>query len=309
MKLDGKQTFEGTTVGVVVNQLGGKPAVDFVNEVISAGDHRELGPLGKIGGDGFVFVKYPAVALGIDKYIPSVKAKDAAALFLVGHAGVLDRGMNVALIAGDRVIAELRLFAGAVLDAGVVVADDAHRGSELEISYRAVTPYQESVVLEVKRSRAGSHDDSVFNFPKPPFPFPACEVLAIEEGSKTLGFGGWIAAKFVDEVFGGGVVIDVRRARVDEFALEAGGETVFLQFDAEVSGVCRIFLLFADGRRSLIEEGDGRIVFADQCVGRVFRDPGEDACSLFEKIGESVDAEGVASVLAVRSPIDHLLRV
>ena len=47
---------------------------------------------------------------------------------------------------------------------------------------------------------------------------------------------------------------------------------MLLEFDAKVGGVGRVFLVLTEGGRGVVEKIDGRIVFGDEMVGRVFGD-------------------------------------
>ena len=62
----------------------------------------------------------------------AVQAEDAATALLVGHAGVLDGGMDVALVTGDHPRRDVLQLAAAILDAAVVIADDADGGANLK---------------------------------------------------------------------------------------------------------------------------------------------------------------------------------
>ena len=110
---------------------------------------------------------------------------------------------------------------------------------------------------------------------------------------------------------------DVRGARVDEFAGGLERVAVFLELHAEVGRMRRVLLVFAEVRRGAIEKADGWVVAADQLVGRVLLDPGENAFALGVEHVEGRkfllrvpdDAEGVGAIFAVGRPITHLLRV
>jgi hypothetical protein len=192
VELDGEQAFEGAAFFVEVGELGADLAVDLVDEVITAGDDGVILPMRDVHFDGGVLGDEPALAIGIEDHGLTVEAEDAATFLLVGHGGVLDGGVDVALITGDGPGAYFGQWAGAVLDAGIVVADDADGGAEFEVFDGAGAPDEEGVVLGTFGAGAGADDGAVLDLPELGIAVPAGEVLAVEQGFKLVlgGEGG-----------------------------------------------------------------------------------------------------------------------
>ena len=186
MELDGEEAFEGSAFFVEVGEFGGDLAVDFVGEVIAFGDDGVFLPLGDVDFDRGVLGNEPALGFGVEDEGLTVESEDAAAFFLVGHAGVLDGGVDVALVAGDGVRADLGEKAGAVLDAGVVVAGDADGGAEFEVFDGAGAPDEEGVVRHGVGCGIVAGDGAVGDGPEFGVAFPAGEVFAVEEGFKAV---------------------------------------------------------------------------------------------------------------------------
>lgn len=101
----------------------------------------------------------------------------------------------------------------------------------------------------------------------------------------------------------------VGRAGVDEFAFDACGTHVFLEFDAEVRGVCWVLLVFSELGSVVVEEVHGGIVRGHECVGRIFGDEVLDGFPFGVEFLERFQAECVGSVAAVRGPLSHLVGV
>ena len=60
---------------------------------------------------------------------------------------MFDGGMDVALVAGDHPGRDVFELAAAILDAAVVVADDANGGVQLEVLHFAAAPDEVTKVL------------------------------------------------------------------------------------------------------------------------------------------------------------------
>ena len=74
---------------------------EHVDEMIAAGDNGVLVPLRDIDLNRIMGGELPEGAFGVEHDLGTVETKDAAALFLVGHTGMLDGGVDIALITGD----------------------------------------------------------------------------------------------------------------------------------------------------------------------------------------------------------------
>ena len=181
MELDGEEAFQRAFLLVVIDEFGGGLAVDEVAEVVAFRDDDVLIPLANIDLHGCVLAELPEAAVGIEHDVFAVEAEDAATLFLIGHAGVLDGGMDVALVAGDDPRGDLRQLAAAILDAAVVVADDADGGAQLEVIHFAAAPDEEAVVCHGFGRGIGAGDEPVFDLPEFRVAIPAGEVAAVEE--------------------------------------------------------------------------------------------------------------------------------
>ena len=131
---------------MMIDEFRGGLAVDEVAEVVARRDDEVLVPLADIDLHGVVFAEVPEGAVGVEHDVVAVEAEDAAASFLVGHAGVLDGGVDVALIAGDDPRSDLGQLTAAILDAAVIVANDADGGTQFEVLHLAAAPDEEAVV-------------------------------------------------------------------------------------------------------------------------------------------------------------------
>ena len=179
MELDGDEAFEGATLLIVVDEDRGRLPVDLVLEAIAASDDRELVPLRNIGLHPWAFTDLPALTSRVHHHVDAVVAEDAAAAFFVGHRRMHIRWMDVALVAEDRPRRHLRQAAAAVLQAGVVIADDFDRRAEFEVLSLAV-PNEERIRLRFT-DLARAYNHPVNDFPEARFAVPAGEVLAVEE--------------------------------------------------------------------------------------------------------------------------------
>ena len=179
VELDGDEAFEGAALLVVVDEDRGRLAVDLVLEAVAAGDDRELVILGDVGLHARAFADLPALAGRVHHHVDAVVAEDATAAFFVGHRRMDVGRMDVALVAKDRPRRHFRQPAAAILQAGVVIADDLDRGADLEVLHLAV-PDQERVRLRLS-DFARADDHAVLDFPEARFAVPAGKVLPVEE--------------------------------------------------------------------------------------------------------------------------------
>ena len=148
-------------------------------EAVAAGDHRELVILGDVGLHARAFADLPALAGRVHHHVDAVVAEDAAAAFFVGHRRMDVGRMDVALVAEDRPRRDLGQASAAILQAGVVITDDLHRGADLEVLHLAV-PDQERVRLRLA-DLARADDHAVLDGPEARFAVPSGKVLAVEE--------------------------------------------------------------------------------------------------------------------------------
>ena len=81
-------------------------------------------------------------------------------------------------------------------------------------------------------------------------------------------------------------MLDVRGAGIDKLAGHSHATGFFLELDAEIGRVCRIFLLLAKRRRPAVDQVHGRIVRREQRVGRILGNPRQDLVTSCQKLGE-----------------------
>ena len=84
---------------------------------------------------------------------------------------------------------------------------------------------------------------------------------------------------------------------------------MLLEFDAEIGGVRGVLYFLTEGGRGVIEKIDGRIVFSDEMVGRVFGDQRLEPVAGGEELLERAEAKGVAAVVAIGRPRLDLHRI
>ena len=118
--------------------------------------------------------------MGIEQYFLAIESEDAPALFLIGHTGVFDRWMHIALIARNDPRSFLRQLPAAILDAGVVVAHDADCGPKFEVLHYSAAPDEKAIIRHAFRVGIGSDDNSILNLPKSEVAVPARKIFAIE---------------------------------------------------------------------------------------------------------------------------------
>ena len=177
--LEGEQAFEFAVLGVVVDELDGDLAVDLVDQAVALGDDDVLVPLGEVDLHGVTLGGEPLVALVVDDDALAVLHEDTATTLVVHHAVVGRIGMDVALVAADDPLADLRQRLAAILDAGVA-GGALHLGAEFEILHDAV-PDEELIVGEVVRSLGLAGDRAVLDGPELGVAVPAGQGLAVEE--------------------------------------------------------------------------------------------------------------------------------
>lgn len=186
VELDGDQAFQRAFVGVVVDEFGGGLAVDEVLEAVPLRDDDVFVPLAHIDLHGRVLAELPEGAIGVEEDVFAVQAEDAATAFLIRHAGVLDGGMDVALVASDDPRGHVLQLATAILDAAVVIPDDADGGTKLEVLHRAAAPDEEAVVRHGLRRGIRADDDAILDLPKLRIAVPAGEIFAVEERREAI---------------------------------------------------------------------------------------------------------------------------
>ena len=184
MELDSDETGEGAVPFIVVDEDRGSSAVHLVFKAVAASDHGELVPLRGICDHTRPLAHLPALAGWVHDDVDAVVAKNAAAAFLVCHRGVDFGGVDVALITEDGPRRDFGQAAAAVLDAGVVVADNADRGAQFEVSGRAL-PDKERIGFRAA-GFASADDYAVLDLPEAGLSVPAGEVLSIEEWDEAV---------------------------------------------------------------------------------------------------------------------------
>ena len=105
----------------------------------------------------------------------------------------------------------------------------------------------------------------------------------------------------------------IRHAGIEKLTGDAVGFAMLLQLHAEVGGMRRIFLDLPQGWRATVKKVDGWIIGGHERIGRVFSDPWQDFFPSGHEVVEVLElaslAEGMATILAVRRPLTHLLRI
>ncbi len=115
VQLNRQQTFQRTS-GVVVRKLRSDLSVHLVNHMIPFCYDRKFIPLRSVGFHRLLLRNQPANPLRIQHHIFSIEPHDAATFFLVGHSGMFDRRMHIALISGNRPLPKLGNFLTTILD-------------------------------------------------------------------------------------------------------------------------------------------------------------------------------------------------
>ena len=180
MDLKRENPRERTPRLLVVHQLHRDLAVEFVNEPVSLREDRVFVPLGDVHLHRLALRDHPALALGVNHHALAILPEDAAGLFAKEHGVVRRRGVNVALVAADRPLADPGEFLAAILDAGVVPRL-LHLRAQLKVLHHAAAPDEKLIVSQLLRPRRGADDAAILDLPQRRIAIPAGEVLAIEQ--------------------------------------------------------------------------------------------------------------------------------
>ena len=81
---------------------------------------------------------------------------------------------------------DFRQFAAAILNPGVVIADNANCCAQFNIPHLATTPDEEGVVRQRLRSAASADDDAILDLPQLRVTVPTREIFAIEQRSQAV---------------------------------------------------------------------------------------------------------------------------
>ncbi len=218
MNLQRQQALQRARLLIVVRELRRHLPVELVRETIPLRDDRVFVPLGDVHLHRFALRDQPALTLRPRHHALPVRRHDATRPFLIEHRVDFRHGMNVALVAPDRPLADLRQFLAAILNAGVVPRD-FHLRAQLEVLHHTAAPDEKLIVTQRLRPRRLPRDATLLNRSQRRIALPAGEVLAVEEGAKALraglrvgrGDGEQAAEKAAEEYVFHGVQIDLMR--------------------------------------------------------------------------------------------------